>query len=59
MQPAMQLISVNVGLPAWRVRNTKRVLTGGDKQPVDAAQIEAMGFAGDEATGLRSRAASR
>jgi MOSC domain-containing protein YiiM len=43
----MQLISVNVGLPAWRVHNTKRVLTGGDKLPVDAAQLEPLGFVGD------------
>lgn len=43
----MQIISVNVGMPAMKWRHDCDLLTAGDKTPVDAAMLHTLNFEGD------------
>ena len=43
----MEIVSINVGVPAMKWRNEGEVLTAGDKTPVDAAMLRFLNFDGD------------
>jgi MOSC domain-containing protein YiiM len=43
----MYIHSINIGIPQLRPRSGVKVLTGGDKQPVETAWLHRLGFAGD------------
>jgi MOSC domain-containing protein YiiM len=50
----MQIVSLNIATPATYRYGDKRIVTGGDKQPVAAAMLRLRGFAGDGQADLKN-----